>query len=703
MSFFQELKQRNVVRVALLYLVGAWLILQVADVLSGVFQLPASTLSLVATVLAIAFIPALVLAWVFELTPEGIKRESGGERNDAQGAGTGKRMTVVTIALLVVAIGLFLSEPLWRSAGAPAPSGADRVAESATSGMDQTDAGLGIAVLPFENLSADADNAFFAGGVHEEVMSNLSLIDGLRVISRTSMLRIAATDLDVRGIGERLAVSHVLEGSVRRSAERVRVSVQLIDANDDEQIWSESYEATLDDIFEIQTDIAQQIAASLRTTLTPEAEASMAARPTDSQPAYDLYLRARLESTFWQGRETFTAMRVQLEEALRLDPDFVEARVMLLEAYGRLYWLRRETTDDVYAERAAEQLALIEASAPTSIAARKARAIHAYLIDYNYEKARTLLEPLHAELPNNADILSFLTASMKRLDDNESFLEHSRKSFALDPEAATVAGEFFFALVANGLFEEAMTLARTTAQRFPEDSNSLRNLVHVLMFYGEFEEAGSVMERIVLVDKDAALSEARPWIVAEVQGVPALLEGLKSSLDDIGASFYQAEVALVLRQTNGDETQADSLSSAALDALERRILERLPYWTERAKARGHAGLAYAAAVAGNSARYARHREAFDTLVANKTGGEWSNFELNYSFSNIAYGQALLGDPEGGWSSVSGGLGLPAFYTLVFRKRSDFLFGSVPAYQEFVRRNAPVPVASGDELSAAVLR
>lgn len=696
MRLLQELKQRNVFRIAVLYIVIAWLILQVADVVFGIFQLPPWALSLTATLLAIGFLPAIIFAWVFEVTPEGIKLEKDVDRSAAAGESSGKRMTVVTVGLLIVAIGLFISEPLWRGDTAKATNKAIEIADS-TNASDAPARNLGIAVLPFRNLSADEDNVFFAGGVHEEVLSNLSRISGLRVISSTSMLRIAETDLDVRGIGARLGVSHVMQGSVRRAANSVRVSVQLIDAATDEQLWSANYDDTLDDIFKIQTDIAQQIANSLRATLSPEAVASMQARPTKSQAAYDLYLRANRELSFWQGADTFMTMRAQLEEALRLDPNFIEARVLLMTAYGRLYWLRWETKDDHFAALAAEQLALIEAQAPTSMAAKKAKAFYTYLVDYDYQATLELLEPLNAELPNNIEIVRYMSSSLKRLGESERFLDAARRWQSLDPESAVAFNELNFAYRANRLLPEAEAASRNAVQRYPEDVSSLVNLLDTLMLRGKDAEALDVINRIVALDPTAKYRPDRLWLTYSVDGLDAARAAYQQpSLDSLNSIDATTDMALILRHAGDHEKEAQQYADRAFK-MYLQVSERdLPNIIEDAKTTVYATLALSAATIGNRQRFQEYHEQVDALL-DKSSRQQSNNEIVYEYYHLALGQAILGDPESGWVMLepflANGLFDQAF--AVPRAKQDLAFGSVAGYQNYIREHTPAWTATGD--------
>jgi TolB-like protein len=260
MSLFAELKRRKVIRVAVVYAATAFAVLQAADIMLPQMGVPEWGLSLVVALIVLGFPIAIVLGWALEVTPEGVRVTPSAALDDsADGAATpallGKRTLAVAGGLLLLGIGLgagwFLKPPAPPAEPAAAAERAAPVAQMQVAAeiapvpeIEATALARGVAVLPFENLSEDPANAFFAGGVHEEVLTSLSLIADLRVISRTSMLRIAESQLDVPAMAQRLGVSHVLEGSVRRAGNRVRVTVQLIDAARDEHLWAETTTAS---------------------------------------------------------------------------------------------------------------------------------------------------------------------------------------------------------------------------------------------------------------------------------------------------------------------------------------------------------------------------------------------------------------------------------------------------------------------------
>ena len=272
MSFFAELRRRNVIRVAGLYVVTAWLLVQIADTLLPIFGTPDWVLRTLVTMLALGFVPALVFSWVFELTPEGLKREEEVDRRFSTTQLTARKLDIATLMIALLAIVLLLIDwmrPVAKvgpesvvdaDAGrTPASSngGADATAEAGSAPEAASSDPGSIAVLPFVNMSADAENEYFSDGISEELLNVLVKVDGLSVASRTSSFAYKGREQSAASIGAELKVAHVLEGSVRKSGQRVRITAQLIDARSDRHLWSETYDRELDDIFAIQQEIAE--------------------------------------------------------------------------------------------------------------------------------------------------------------------------------------------------------------------------------------------------------------------------------------------------------------------------------------------------------------------------------------------------------------------------------------------------------------
>lgn len=335
MSFFNELKRRNVFRVAVAYLVLGWVVLQVTDTVAPALRLPEWTLTVVTWFGIIGFPFAVFFAWAFELTPEGIKREHEVDRTQSQTGTTGRKLDFAIIALLVLALGIivwdaYLSEP----ASGDAELTQNREASSEMD-AEPTPQRIGsIAVLPFTNMSAVGDNVFFAGGVHEEILTNLSRIENLRVVSRTTAMRYINSTQSIREIGEELDVRFIVEGSVRRINNHVRITVQLIDAAEDTHLWASNYDRELVDVFATQSAVAAEITNSLHLEIQPDTVGTLDNMPTRSVKAYDLFIKAKsIERSEGESESKLSGMTQLLEEAVREDPEFASAWGALSETY----------------------------------------------------------------------------------------------------------------------------------------------------------------------------------------------------------------------------------------------------------------------------------------------------------------------------------------------------------------------------------
>src|SRR5467141_643073 len=315
-NFFGELKRRNVYKVAVAYAVVAWLLIQIATQIFPFFEIPNWAVRLVVLVIMIGFPVALILAWAFELTPEGIKRTEDVRPNESIKRKTGHRFSTVVIVAAVIAAGLLTFHfSQQQKVAAVAPAGS----------MDKS-----VAVLPFENLSSDKENAFFAQGIQDEIITTLSRISGLRVISRTSTAHYSSAPENLSEIARQLRVSNVLEGSVQKVGDRVHINVQLIQADNDAHLWAQSYNRELTDIFGVEAEVAKSIADSLRATLSPQEKARVETKPTTNADAYVLYLRGR----DYQRRpdnllQDFKSAINFYDQAIKLDPKFALAHARL--------------------------------------------------------------------------------------------------------------------------------------------------------------------------------------------------------------------------------------------------------------------------------------------------------------------------------------------------------------------------------------
>ena len=424
-SFFAELKRRNVYKVAVAYIVGAWALSQGIAQVFPVFDVP-NWIIRALVVLIIAGLPvALVLAWSFEITSEGIKRTE--DADAAHQHSQGHVWIAVVVIGAALSLGLFM---LGRyTAGRPTPLQTDAVAAVPEKS---------IAVLPFDNLSREPDNAFFTDGVQDEILTDLAKIADLKVISRTSVMQFKNTAAhNLPEIGQALKVSHVLEGSVQRSGNRVRVSVQLIDAHNDTHIWAEKYDRDLADVFAIQSEIAQAIADHLQANLSPNEKSAINERPTSDIAAYDLYLRAK--ELIYEGEVSPSRQRENLFEAVRLldqavarDPAFLLAHCQLAAAHDLIYFFNYDHT--------ASRVKLAEASIGNAVRLQPdagethlAQAIHLYWGYLDYDRAREELTKAQQSLPNDAQVFKFLGLIERRQGRWDEAVRNLEHVVELDP------------------------------------------------------------------------------------------------------------------------------------------------------------------------------------------------------------------------------------------------------------------------------
>jgi len=319
LSLFDELKRRNVFRVTFAYVIVAWLLLQISDTLVPALHLPGWFHSGVAFVLILGFPVAIIMAWAFELTPEGVKREKDLDRSEPIAEPTGRKLNNTVIAVLTVAI-VILGAMVWF--------GQSSVPPGTVSAADKS-----IAVLPFDNRSADAeDSGFFAAGVHDELLTLLSKLGDLRVISRTSVERLDS-NLSIPEIGSLLGVAMVMEGQVQRAGNRLRINVQLISTENEDHIWANTYdrELTARNVFAVQSDIARMIADAMQAQLSSDDEALLTEVPTESTAALNAYMLGQ-QNLNQSGEDSLSRAEGYFEKATVLDPDYAQAWVGLASA-----------------------------------------------------------------------------------------------------------------------------------------------------------------------------------------------------------------------------------------------------------------------------------------------------------------------------------------------------------------------------------
>jgi TolB-like protein len=328
-NFFSELKRRNVYKVAAAYAVVAWLLVQITTQVFPLFEIPNWATRLVVLLMVIGFPFAVALAWAFELTPEGLKRTEDVDPGKSITHLTRRKLDFLIIAVLLVVIAVLIVQRL------PPKSSRDSSNVSEKS----------IAILPFENRSEDKANAYFADGIQDEILTRLSKIADLKVISRTSTQHYKSAPENLPEIAKQLRVAHILEGSVQKSGDSVRVNVQLIKAANDSHLWADSFDRKLTDIFSVETDIAKAVADQLRAKLSGREEQVIAAKPTNNIDAYDAYLRGIAFYTRSTYSDQAMAKAVTFfERAVQLDANFAQAWARLSRANAFLYFRQGDRT-----------------------------------------------------------------------------------------------------------------------------------------------------------------------------------------------------------------------------------------------------------------------------------------------------------------------------------------------------------------------
>jgi TolB-like protein len=449
-SLFGELKRRKVVRVAVVYAATAFAVLQGADIMLPRMGVPDWGLNLVVALVVLGFPIALVLGWALEVTPDGIRRtDAVPEAQAATPALLGKR-TVLASALLV-AVGIGLGAGWWLKPGTDdsrQPSTGAAVTPSAATGSaaDAAPATIGvareqglIAVLPFRNRSVREEDAFFAEGIHDDLLTQLSKIGSLKVISRTSMMRYAGSDKSVPEIARELGAAVVLEGAVQRAGDQVRVTVQLIDGSTDVHLWAESYDRALttETIFAIQADIGQAVASAMQVVLSPEETTALRAPPTRNLQAYEAFLRGKLLS----GADEISPERsrqaiAEFDRAIMLDPEFAEAYARKAQMQLLSFWLAIGPRS--LREEARESVAQARRLAPDSIGTLLAEAWQFYFAKLDYASADHALKKVLAQAPEHAEAWeasAYVARRDGRFDDAIAAFE---RALAINPQAVDV-------------------------------------------------------------------------------------------------------------------------------------------------------------------------------------------------------------------------------------------------------------------------
>jgi serine/threonine-protein kinase len=474
-SFFAELKRRNVYKVAVAYAVVAWLLIQAASIFFPAFDAPPWVMKIFIIVIIFGFPVALIFSWAFEITPEGIKLESEIEPSKSIARRTGRKIVAVTIALAVVAAGLFAYQ-LVRSRS-------DALSSSPTAAAITNKS---IAVLPFDNLSRDPDNAYFCEGVQDEILTRLAKVADLKVISRTSTQHFKSAPDDLPQIAKQLGVANILEGSVQKASDQVRVNVQLINATNDAHLWADTYDRKLTDIFAVESEIAKTIAETLQARLTGSEKSSIGKAPTANPEAYELYLRGRF---FWNKRNGDDLRKAidYFNQAIAKDPNYALAYVGLADSYLLFpNYAAVSPVDSIPPARSAIKKAL---ELDDSLAEAHASAGLLATVELKLQPSIDELKRATDLKPNYATAHHWLALAWMTVGNFDSGIAEARRAVELDPLSLIINSDFSWLYLCARRYDEAEAQARKVLEIDPNFFLAHYYLGEILQFKGRQVDA----------------------------------------------------------------------------------------------------------------------------------------------------------------------------------------------------------------------
>ncbi|MEO8161007.1 MAG: hypothetical protein ABI588_06280 [Arenimonas sp.] len=567
MGLISELKRRNVIRMAGLYLVGAWLVVQVSGTLLPMFGAPDWVARSLVILLAIGFVPALVIAWVFELTPQGLKRDADVPAQESIAPQTARRMDRTIIVVLVCALAYFAID---KFVLAP-KRGAAAVAQVASAKAAPAAINRSIAVLPFVNFSADPENEFFSDGLSEEILNSLARIDGMQVIGRTSSFQFKGKNEDLRTIGEKLGAASVLEGSVRREGQRARITAQLIRTSDGLHLWSETYDRTLDDTLAVQTDIAERVAGVLNVILDDKQRARMresGVKNVDAFIAYQKGLKlyddahAKPELLFF---DTMALANAQFDRATTLEPDFALPYFAKVDRYEHLLQAaNRKPAEYLEAQREALKTLALAATHTRDPQQRLLFQAERQMLSDDWRGLPALIHAAFKEPGCNAS--NWLPVFASAFGYGDEFEDFGARASACDPLNFIHYNTRTTVALATGHPQRALDIVAIVAKSRGGTRSSSASQAIALAMLGRVEDAGGMLDAIPPEQFNESYYAARV-IVGRARGeAPAALHKFLQSADR-SQSKYQLWVStdLIEAAHAGDTAKANRLA-AMLDA-----------------------------------------------------------------------------------------------------------------------------------------
>jgi TolB-like protein len=568
-NLFAELKRRNVYKVAVAYAVVAWLLIQVATQVFPFFEIPNWAVRLVVLVMIAGFPIALIIAWAFELTPEGIKRTEDVDLAESARQPRKHAWIFVVVVGALLSIGLFLVGRY--------------TARNNSGGSSPELPAKSIAVLPFENLSDDKSAAYFAEGIQDEILTKLASIADLKVVSRTSTAKYKSKPEDLKTVSQQLGVANVLEGSVQKAADKVRVNVQLIDARADSHLWAKTYDRDLADVFAIQSEVAQEIADSLKAKLSPTEVNAVASAPTKDTQAYDLFLKGEFEQRVANSNfrpESFDQAARWYKEAIARDPNFALAIAQLAICQLRRHWLTEplSETELMEAGRLAKQALTL---APDLPEAHVALGLFHYYGFREYEEALTEFQRALELRANYSLALQFIAFVHRRQGKWDRTVEELKKAIVQDPGDPYVRGGLAETYVFLRMWKEAEDNARHDLTIDPHEATAMR-----MLLLSSLNRAGNAREPLRILatfpPDDLLLPNTgmfdmvigtRGQTLVLARDFNAALKACDTGIVATTNEWQRLAAKTGIRVLAGDVSGAQSEAEKARDLLEARLRE----------------------------------------------------------------------------------------------------------------------------------
>ncbi|HEY5776822.1 MAG TPA: tetratricopeptide repeat protein [Xanthomonadales bacterium] len=492
MSLFNELKRRNVFKVAIAYIVVAWLVMQVADVVLNNITAPDWVFKVLMLFLAMGLPFAVIFAWAFEMTPEGLKRESEVDRSQSITHVTSRKLNNLITGALVLALAYFAYDKFVLSADRNAA-----LVEATTQAVSENSGSVAqvpakaensIAVLPFVNMSSDAEQEYFSDGLSEELLNLLAKIPELKVASRSSAFQFKGEKFDLKDVAQKLDVAHVLEGSVRKAGNQVRITAQLIKAEDGYHMWSETYDRSLDNIFAIQDEIAAAVVEALKIELLGEAPKAKVVDPE----AYALWLKGRYVYAKW-GKENFEKAIEAFNQALMIDPDYVDAWASLSVAYLTQTTSGYRNRDEglVLARAAIDKALLLNPDLPTVLARLS---LIQSIFEWDWQSAETTIQKALALAPEDPRVLGAAGNLFSATGPLEKALDYYQQTLKVEPLDLVTLYNVGDVLFRQGRLEEAKSAYRRLLELNPEDWGTHTQLAIILLKQERLDEAWAELE-----------------------------------------------------------------------------------------------------------------------------------------------------------------------------------------------------------------